>query len=461
MSLVKFHGRAQAVTILLVIAVTAIAGLLLLMTQLAGSKPSTLANNQLPSPVEAATSINKPDQPNLDDAVATVNNQIITQQAWQQATRLDAVMSQLAAQPIPTAEETLDRLINEIIVLEAAPALNQAVEAAEVEVRIQALETNWQVSDEKVVSTLAQAGLRRSDLEARVHRLIQVEAALHQLDSQEDDLTTWLTEARASAEIGLYRSLVSDQATSVSQSVEEPKSEASPLPPGAPALSPVFAPPPEMAISPYPQNAAPDFTLAQVNGNPSSQAQEITLSSLRGKPTLINFWASWCPPCRRELPALQAAYAKYKDKIGFIAVNVKEDPAVVSALAEELGLNFPIALDPDGQISNVAYEVRGLPTTVFVDANGVVSARHVGPLDEEMIETYLAPLLEIESKAKAEAENSRETESIESSQSSNPPAFQSSPAPDFTLTAANGNAVSLQDYRDKSNVVLIFYRGHT
>ncbi|HXV97474.1 MAG TPA: hypothetical protein VEC93_03560, partial [Anaerolineae bacterium] len=223
MSLVKFHGRAQAVVIILVIAVTAIAGLLLLMTQLAGSKSSTPATNQLTSPAEAATSINISNQPNLDDAVATINNQIITQQAWQQATRLDAVMSQLAAQPIPTAEETLDRLINEIIVLEAAPALNQAVEEAQVKARIQALETNWQVGDEKVVSALAQAGLKRSDLEARVQRLIQVEAALQQLDSQEDDLTTWLTKARASAEIGLYHSLVSGQATPVSQSVEEPK----------------------------------------------------------------------------------------------------------------------------------------------------------------------------------------------------------------------------------------------
>jgi peroxiredoxin len=457
MSLVKFHGRTQAIVAILVIAVTAVAGLLLLMAQLAGSKPATGITNQPASPAEAATAVNIPDQPDLDEAVATVNDQIITQQAWHQATRLDAVMSQLAAQPIPTAEETLDRLINEIIVLEAAPALKQTVEAAQVEARIQALETNWQVSDETVASALAQADLERSDLETRVQRLIQVEAALQQLEQQEDDLTTWLTKARASAEIGLYRSLVSGQTTPVSQSVTEPKPETSPLPTSTPALSLVFAPPPEMAISPYPQNAAPDFTLAQLNGNAASEIQELTLSSLRGKPTLINFWASWCPPCRRELPALQAAYAKYKDEIGFIAVNVKEDPATVSAFAEELGLDFPIALDPDGQISNVAYEVRGLPTTVFVDANGVVTARHLGPLDEAMIETYLAPLLEAEVKA----ENSRETESIEPSQSSNLPAFQSSPAPDFTLTAANGSTVSLQDYRDKSNVVLIFYRGHT
>jgi peroxiredoxin len=164
------------------------------------------------------------------------------------------------------------------------------------------------------------------------------------------------------------------------------------------------------------------------------------------------------------LPALQAAYAKYKDKIGFIAVNVKEDPAAITALAEELGLDFPIALDPDGQISNVAYEVRGLPTTVFVDANGVVNARHVGPLDEAMIETYLAPLLETEAEAKAEEQGSGGAEVNDAETSPLPPSTSApllSFAPDFALTAANGSAISLQDYRDKSNVVLVFYRGHT
>jgi peroxiredoxin len=463
MPLVKFNGRAQAIVIILAIAVMAIVGLLLLMAQLAESETSATTESALIPSAAIKTPPNAPGLPDLDDAVATVNNQIITQQVWQQATRLDAVMSQLAAQPIPTAEETLDRLINEIIVLEAAPALTQRVEEEEIEARIQALVTSWSITDEKIVAALAAAGLKRSDLTVRVKRLMQVEAALNQLATQEDDLKAWLTAARASAEIGLYRSLVSEEETRrqgeettlVSQSPQKPESEAS-LPSSAPAPPPVFAPPSEMAVSPYPESAAPDFTLTQLDGSP------LTLSDLRGKPILINFWATWCPPCRRELPALQAAYTVYRGEIGFIAVNVKEDPATVTALAEELGLNFPIVLDPDGQISDIAYEVRGLPTTVFVDANGVVAARHVGPLDEAVIDTYLAPLLEAE--AVAEAQRSRGAEeqgSTESPQSSNPPAFQPSIAPDFSLTAATGGTISLQDYRDKSNVALVFYRGHT
>jgi|GEM_PF-373559 len=455
MSLTYFGKRTPALLTVLVIAVLAVAGLLGLMGQLAVSAPPTPITTPLPSGNEEPVSIPS-DGASLAEAVATVNDEVITPKAWQQATRLDAVMSQLAAQPIPTAEETLDRLINEIIVLQAVspllppqPASTEAIEA-----RIQTLETNWQVTDETVITALAEAGLERSDLTARVDRLLQVEAALSQLETQEDDLTAWLAAARASAEIGLYRSLVDEEIGKQEGEVVAEAAPPSPFPPSTPAPQPIFAPPPEMAVSPYPQNAAPDFTLSQLEGG------SLTLSSLRGKPTLINFWATWCPPCRRELPALQAAYTTYQADIGFVAVNVKEDPTTVTALVQELGLTFPIALDSDGQVSNIAYEVRGLPTTVFVDANGVVVARHIGPLDEAAIEDYLKPLLETE----AEAQGSGGAEGEKDEESPLPPSTLAPlrpSAPDFTLTAATGDTISLQDFRGKSNVALVFYRGHT
>ena len=114
----------------------------------------------------------------------------------------------------------------------------------------------------------------------------------------------------------------------------------------------------------------------------------------RGKPVIINFWATWCPPCRRELPALQTAYAVYGDKIGFVAVAVKENKNKTASFVEELALTFPVALDRDGRVRNIAYNVRGLPTTIFVDANGVIAVRHVVPLDKATIDKYLTPLLD-------------------------------------------------------------------
>ncbi len=426
------NRRLYTVAAIVAIAILAIAGLLLLMSGLSTSETtSTPGNAPIPPLVTLA-----PSKPLTDDqTVATVDDQTISQQTWQQATRLDAVMNQLAGQPLPTAEETLDRLINEIIVLEAVrlppfqPGAEQSPSSDEIEARILALETAWAIADDQVVAALAQVGLRRADLSDRVSRLIQVEKALNQLAAQKGNLDAWLSQARASAEIGVYRSLVATAPT--------------------PAVSP-------SEIVPNPQNTTPDFTLVQLKGDP------LTLSSFRGKPVLINFWATWCPPCRRELPALQAAYTAYQGKIGFIAVNVKEDAATVAALVDELGLTFPIALDPDGQVSDVAYEVRGIPTTIFVDAFGVVAARHVGPLDETTIENYLAPLLE--AKTPTEEPESGGTARQESTPSPPPPSTstpQLQTAPDFTLTAANGETVSLQNFRDRRQVVLVFYRSHT
>jgi cytochrome c biogenesis protein CcmG/thiol:disulfide interchange protein DsbE len=266
--------------------------------------------------------------------------------------------------------------------------------------------------------------------------LIQVEAALNQLSAQHSDLDAWLKQARASSEIGLYYALANSPPAS------------RPTPPVVTAPVKSFAPPPDMPVSPYPGNAAPDFTLGRLNGDP------ITLSNFRGRPTLVNFWASWCPPCRRELPALQAAYDRYGDKIGFMAVDVKEDQATVESFVKELNLTFPVALDPDGQVSDLSYQVRGIPTTIFVDANGVVAARHVGPLDEATIDNYLAPLLE---KAKIEEEG----ETREANSPLLTPTLTANLAPTFSLSAASGQMVSLQDYRDKNSIVLVFYRGQT
>jgi cytochrome c biogenesis protein CcmG/thiol:disulfide interchange protein DsbE len=442
--------RLQSIAITLVIAVVAVAGLLLIMSRLATSG-GTVTNQsdaiQQPTSVDETVSLNED-----DDVVATVNDQIITKEAWQKATRLDAVMNQLARQPIATAEETLDRLANEIIVLEAVSSSGDGdggpPTAAELEARTLALEQSWQVSDEALVAALAEVGLTRDDLLERVGRLIQVEAALKQLAAQEADLNAWLAEARTSAEIGLYHALVDLPPAPVEASAQETNlAEASTQREPVAGETEKFAPPPEMPVAPYVENAAPVFTLPQLDGQP------LTLSNFRGKPTIVNFWASWCPPCRHELPALQAAYDAHRDEIGFIAVDVKEEPGVVTSFIEELGLSFPVVLDLDGQVSDVSYEVRGLPTTIFVDVNGVVAARHVGPLDEATIDSYLTPLLEQAAQiARTSATSSEQT---------TPPADDLTLAPDFTLTAATGDAVSLQDYRGQRNVVLVFYRGRT
>ena len=132
---------------------------------------------------------------------------------------------------------------------------------------------------------------------------------------------------------------------------------------------------------------APDFTLTNLKDRP------VTLSHHRGKPTIVNFWATWCPPCNAELPVLQAAYANHYQELNLLAVSVREAKSTVDPFARQKGLNFPILLDPEGSIAE-QYQVRAYPTTLFLDGEGRIVSRHVGALDEATLATYLEPLLE-------------------------------------------------------------------
>ena len=138
-----------------------------------------------------------------------------------------------------------------------------------------------------------------------------------------------------------------------------------------------------VAAAPRIGNPAPDFQLASPGG------KTLSLSGLRGKSVVVNFWATWCPPCRAEMPELEALYQKYKDEgVVMVAVNLREDPKRVKRYADALGLTFPIVLDSLGETFQ-AYGVLALPTTVFVDSNGVVREINVGAMSGKTMETKL------------------------------------------------------------------------
>lgn len=113
---------------------------------------------------------------------------------------------------------------------------------------------------------------------------------------------------------------------------------------------------------------APDFTLATLDGG------EFNLREVRGTPVVLNFWATWCGPCRRELPALQAAAERYDGEVLIVGVDQGEEASTVQEFVDELGLTFTIPMDAEMQVAH-DYNVMGMPTTFFVDADGVI--RHV------------------------------------------------------------------------------------
>ncbi|MBI4319502.1 MAG: TlpA family protein disulfide reductase [Chloroflexi bacterium] len=132
-------------------------------------------------------------------------------------------------------------------------------------------------------------------------------------------------------------------------------------------------------VGPSVGKTAPDFTLLDLDGQP------VTLSDLQGKPVLINFWASWCPPCRYEMPELEAVYRERRDKgLVILAVSIDDSVAAAADFIRENGFTFPVLLDTDKQVSYL-YRVRPIPTSFFVDREGVVREVHIGAMDRGTI----------------------------------------------------------------------------
>jgi thiol-disulfide isomerase/thioredoxin len=142
--------------------------------------------------------------------------------------------------------------------------------------------------------------------------------------------------------------------------------------PALPA-SQVAQAPAAATVHPATVELAPDFTLAALEGPP------ITLSDLRGRWVLVNFWATWCVPCRQEMPYLAALAETHRDTLTVLAVNMREQPEEVAAFAAELEIDLPILLAPDNQ-TLLAYGVRGLPMSFLVAPDGVLAQRIAGPV---------------------------------------------------------------------------------
>jgi len=137
-------------------------------------------------------------------------------------------------------------------------------------------------------------------------------------------------------------------------------------------------------ISPLVNGTAPDFTLKTLGG------REVQLSQFEGKPVMINFWATWCGPCRVELPLIQDRFEKHYPSLVVLAVEDGSTPSEISETAYASGITFLILMGYDGVLS--AYNVRAFPTTFFVDVDGVIRSQHVGQLSPNQLDAELNKL---------------------------------------------------------------------
>jgi cytochrome c biogenesis protein CcmG/thiol:disulfide interchange protein DsbE len=151
--------------------------------------------------------------------------------------------------------------------------------------------------------------------------------------------------------------------------------------------------------------SAPDFELPLLaggneggwklpaGGGGDGEAGTLALSDLEGKPVVLNFWGSWCGPCRDEAPILSAADPRWRERgVIFLGVDSKDAEADALAFEEEFGIRYHSVVDADGSLG-VEYGVFGYPETFFIDADGVIRAKQVGPIDAPTLETYLAQIV--------------------------------------------------------------------
>jgi peroxiredoxin len=132
---------------------------------------------------------------------------------------------------------------------------------------------------------------------------------------------------------------------------------------------------------------ATDFEVASPTG------ETIRLSQFKGQPVWINFWATWCAPCRAEFPEMDQVYRQHKERgLVLLAVSFAEQPGDVTGYLERARPSFTIGVDPPGAVAS-QYRVLGLPTHIFIDAEGIVRDVRVGPMNEALMREKLASIL--------------------------------------------------------------------
>jgi len=141
---------------------------------------------------------------------------------------------------------------------------------------------------------------------------------------------------------------------------------------------------PHLIRSPLVGKPAPPFEL-----RPAGGGEPVTLASLRGRPVVVNFWATWCMPCLQEHPALQAAARRFAPDVAFLGVVYEDDERGVIGFLARAPSAYPTLMDPETRTA-IAYGVQGVPETYFIDREGVIVAKYAAPMEPDTIAALVA-----------------------------------------------------------------------
>jgi cytochrome c biogenesis protein CcmG, thiol:disulfide interchange protein DsbE len=148
----------------------------------------------------------------------------------------------------------------------------------------------------------------------------------------------------------------------------------------------------DLEDQPQPVSGQPilDLDLPALDGG-----DRVQIRDFEGSPVIVNFWAAWCSPCRREMPALVDASRDYGDAVQFVGVNHQDNREDALAFAGAAGVPYPSGFDPDGE-TGAAIQLRGMPTTLFVDGEGRILERRTGEISRQSLDETIRRLFDVE-----------------------------------------------------------------
>lgn len=298
-----------------------------------------------------------------DDAVARVNGELIYQRDIEKRLDFNVLFNELSKLPVsgpPSAASKLEEIISERMQIQDAKKAGVKVTAQEIDAEVGQVETSTGNSPQQMNTALAKHNLAMDDLRLFSSNALLIKKYIEQYvvagaATQEDAQNRqneWLTSLAQTSKIERFK---------------------------APGSGP----------APRVGSEAPDFTLKDMNG------KEVKLSSLRGRPVMLNFWATWCPPCRAEIPIIAQMYndthksgSQSSNPYEIVGIATQSDQSTIKAFAQEFNMAFPILPDVDSQVVS-AYQVLPIPTSFFIDKNGIVRYIQTGMVDRPLLEQWL------------------------------------------------------------------------
>ncbi len=335
----------------------------------------------------AATPVTSP------DTIVWINGNPLPLEALTQRQAIDRALNALFAIPATDAATARDRLINEVLLLSAAESAGFSVAPETVTAEREALLAAYGKSTAELEAALQAEGFPLAAFDAYLANLIVAR-----------DFSTAQAQARGiTPEAFILELRQANDVRFAAGDIVAPPETATPIPLPAPTMTPeatpTAIPPTPTDVPPLPTDdtprgtgvgqRAPGFALPLLNSDPPAA---LDLDVLQGQPVVLSFWVTWCGHCRAQTPLLVDAHARESAAgVQFVGVNVRETADLVQPYVDQQGILYPVVLDADGRTAQ-QYQISGYPTTYFLDAEGRVVARHVGQLNAQALEQYLALL---------------------------------------------------------------------